>query len=189
MATGLRGFIETLWDKLLRYALKFGIVGLIGYFVDLAVFNFLRWGGLDGGGNFFQGPIGAKIVAVTVATVVTWIGNRYWTFREHRRKNYLREMLEFGVVAAAGMFIQLLCLWISHYVLGFRSLLADNISGNIIGLFLATAFRFLLYRYWVFAHHRSDKVADEEHAAEIAEAAIFEDDEYAAAEAEKPPLH
>ncbi|MCY7287257.1 MAG: GtrA family protein, partial [Cryobacterium sp.] len=83
-------------------------------------------------------------------------GNRYWTFREHRRQNFLLELFEFAVIAVLGLAISLLCLWISHYVLGFTSLLADNISGNVIGLVFATTFRFLLYRYWVYGHHRSD---------------------------------
>ena len=48
------------------------------------------------------------------------------------------------------MGIALACLWISHYVLGFASPLADNIATNVIGLALGTAFRFTLYRFWVF---------------------------------------
>jgi putative flippase GtrA len=48
------------------------------------------------------------------------------------------------------MAIGLACLWFSHYVLGFTSLLADNISSNVIGLALGTVFRFWLYRSWVF---------------------------------------
>ena len=38
--------------------------------------------------------------------------------------------------------------------LGFTSLLADNISANVVGLVLGTAFRFLMYRYWVFGSTR-----------------------------------
>ena len=42
------------------------------------------------------------------------------------------------------------CLAISHYALGFTSPLADNIAANVVGLGLATAFRFWSYRRWVF---------------------------------------
>lgn len=146
---------RSLYTKLLRYALKFGVVGLAGYFVDVSIFNLLRLG-LFGDDTFVQGPIGAKIVSAGIATVVTWFGNRYWTFREHRRKNYLLELLEFSAVSAGGIVIGLLCLWVSHYLLGFDTLFADNISTNIIGLFLGTTFRFLLYRFWVYGHHRED---------------------------------
>ncbi|RFA11076.1 hypothetical protein B7R54_03790 [Subtercola boreus] len=167
------------WDKLLRYALKFGVVGGIGFVVDFAIFNWLRVGGL-GEAHLLSGPIGAKVAAVAVATIVTWFGNRYWTFREHRRKNYIRELFEFAVVAVSGLLINLLCLWVSHYVLGFTSLLADNISGQFIGTGLATLFRFALYRYWVFGHHRSGTVVGAEAQAEAGAAAIFEDDSQAA---------
>ena len=37
-----------------------------------------------------------------------------------------------------------------------HSVLADNISTNVIGLALGTAFRFTLYRLWVFAPHRGE---------------------------------
>lgn len=173
---------KVLWDKLIRYALKFGVVGLVGYVVDVGIFNLLRLG-VAGEGHFFQGPIGAKIVAVTIATLLTWFGNRFWTFREHRRKNYLLELFEFGAVAVGGLLISLLCLWVSHYVLGFTSLLADNISTNVVGLFLSTAFRFLMYRYWVYGHHRKDGLMAMQHKGEAAARAIFEDEEFASEEA------
>ena len=167
-----------IWDKLIRYALKFGVVGLLGYVIDVGIFNALRLGAL-GDDHFFQGPIGAKIVSVAIATLVTWFGNRYWTFREHRRKNFMLELFEFSVVAIGGLGIGLLCLWVSHYVLGFQTLLADNISTNVVGLFLATAFRFLLYRFWVYGHHRSDGLTARQHKAEAAALAIFEDEKSA----------
>ncbi|NQX27039.1 GtrA family protein [Microbacteriaceae bacterium VKM Ac-2854] len=173
----LRELIKAVWDGLMSYALKFGVVGIIGLVVDVSVFNLLRVSGI-GNDHMLSGPIGAKVVAVAAATVVTWFGNRYWTFREHRRANYLLELAEFSVVAVAGMAVNLLPLWFSHYVLGFDNLLADNISGNVIGLVLATGFRFLLYRFWVFGHHRSGGVVQTREA-ELAAAALFEDDEAA----------
>ncbi len=111
-----------------------------------------------------------------MATLTTWFGNRYWTFREHRRKNFLLELVEFAAVAVGGLLIGLLCLWTSHYLLGLTSLLADNISGNVVGLFLGTAFRFVLYRYWVYGHHRKDGLAARQNRVIAAESAIFEDE-------------
>ncbi|WP_253202211.1 GtrA family protein [Subtercola sp. PAMC28395] len=181
-------FIARLYSQLIRYLLKFGVVGGVGFIVDFVVFNWLLINGI-GSAHWLSGPLWAKVVAVAVATVVTWFGNRYWTFREHRRANYLRELAEFSVVAVSGLLINLLCLWFSHYVLGFQSILADNISSQLVGTVLATVFRFVLYRYWVFGHHRVDAAAagqeefDAEQKAESAAAAVFEDDEAAAAEA------
>jgi putative flippase GtrA len=142
---------------LIRYVVKFGLVGVVGLVIDVGIFNLLRTGPV-GDGAFFADPIGAKMVSVTCATVATWFGNRYWTFRPNRRKNFILEFLEFATVAVIGMGVSILCLFISHYVLGFTSLLADNISANVIGLFFATVFRFLMYRYWVYGDHRSDGI-------------------------------
>lgn len=158
LTTPTRGFFPRLVDLLLRHAVKFGIVGLVGYIIDVGIFNALRLGVL-GDDHFFQEPIGAKIASVTVATLVTWFGNRYWTFRENRRKNFMLEFVEFCAIAIVGMGISLVCLYVSHYLLGFTSLLADNISTNVVGLLLATTFRFLMYRFWVYGDHRPDGLA------------------------------
>jgi len=146
------------WTGLLAYLVKFGVVGLIGLVIDVALFNALRLGVF--GDGWISTAIGAKTVSTSVAIVCNWIGNRYWTFRSHRRRNYVREFAEYLIVSLGGMAISLGCLWISHHLLGFTSLLADNIATNVIGLGLGTAFRFLLYRYWVFGHHRADGLSN-----------------------------
>jgi putative flippase GtrA len=155
LASRIAQAVSYVYIRLLRYALKFGVVGLVGYFIDVSIFNLLSLDLLNLGG-FFHSPLGAKIVSVTISTIATWFGNRYWTFREHRRRNFMLEFLEFAAIAVAGLGISLACLYISHYLLGFRSLLADNISANVIGLFIATAFRFMMYRFWVYAPTRAD---------------------------------
>ncbi|MGQ7310494.1 GtrA family protein [Microbacterium arabinogalactanolyticum] len=146
--------LARIWHGLIAYAVKFGVVGLIGFFIDIALFNALRLEVF--GAGWISSALGAKTISTSVAIVFNWIGNRYWTFRQHRRRNYLREFLEYVVVSLGGMAIALACLWFSHHVLGLNSLLADNIATNVIGLGLGTMFRFLLYRYWVYGHHRSD---------------------------------
>jgi putative flippase GtrA len=137
-----------------RYALAFGIVGLGAYFIDLGIFNGLRLG-LLGTTYFVHQPLFAKVISVTVSTLASWFGNRYFAFRERRRSNFLLELLEFACIAVAGLGISLGCLYVSHYVLGLTSLLADNVSTNVIGLVLATTFRFLMYRFWVYGANRA----------------------------------
>ncbi|NEL27586.1 MAG: GtrA family protein, partial [Xanthomonas perforans] len=65
--------------------------------------------------------------------------------------------LEFLVVSLAGMGVGLLCLWVSRYLLGFTTLLADNISSNVIGLILGSLLRFALYRHWVYHPARAGR--------------------------------
>lgn len=143
-------------ERMLRSALKFGVVGLLGYAIDVGIFNLLRVGLL---GPALEAPLAAKAISVTIATLVSWLGNRLWTFRDDRRHNVALELLEFAAIALAGLGIGLLCLWISHYLLGFTTLLADNISANVVGLVLSTTFRYLMYRFWVYAPTRSDSLS------------------------------
>lgn len=143
--------------RLIAQLARFGIVGAVGFVVDTGIFNLLRLTVLSPE-HLHSGPFIAKVISTTVAIFVNWVGNRYWTFRNQRRSVAAREGVEFIVVSLGGMAISLLCLWISHYVLGLTSPLADNISSNVIGLLLGTAFRFWLYKVWVYS---PDRVARE----------------------------
>jgi putative flippase GtrA len=175
VSTRFASAFARLWDGLLAYAVKFGVVGLIGLVIDVALFNLLRLG-VFGEGHWAQSAIGAKTISTSVAIIFNWLGNRYWTFRTHRRRNYVREFVEYAIVSLGGMAIALGCLWVSHHWLGYTSLVADNIATNVVGLGLGTAFRFVLYRYWVFGHHRSDGLSNLARVEE-AQRAIFEEPE------------
>lgn len=134
---------------LLTQLTRFGLVGLIGLVIDVSVFNLLRVTVLSPE-NLHEGPVIAKVISTSLAIVANWMGNRHWTFARERRGHLAREGAEFFLVSFGGMLIGLGCLYVSHYVLGFQSLLADNISSNVVGLALGTAFRFWGYRVWVF---------------------------------------
>lgn len=158
--------------RLIAQLARFGVVGAVGFVVDTVLFNVLR-ATVFGPEDHQAGPVIAKVISTTVAIFVNWMGNRYWTFRDQRRDVATREGLEFIVVSLGGMAISLGCLGFSHYVLGFTSALADNVSGNVIGLVLGTAFRFWLYRVWVYHPDRvtpaagsADAGATDERAAE-----------------------
>lgn len=133
---------------------RFGVVGLIGFVIDVGVFNILRATVLEPS-VVHEGPFIAKTISTCLAIAANYVGNRYWTFGANKREQVVREGIEFVVVSLGGMLITLACLWVSHYALGFTSVLADNISGNVIGLALGTAFRFAFYRSWVFHPSRS----------------------------------
>ena len=135
--------------RLISQLARFGAVGAVGFVIDVGLFNLLRSTVFEPS-HVDGGAIWAKVVSTTVAIVANWIGNRYWTFRKEARKHPLSEAIEFFVVSIVGLGIQVGSLWISHYALGLTSQLDDNISANIVGLGVATIFRFALYRLWVF---------------------------------------
>lgn len=126
---------------------RFGFVGGLAFVVDAGLFNLLRFGP---GELLGHKPLTAKVVSVAVATVVAWLGNRYWTFAARRTGNRRREFVAFAVANVIGMAIAVCCLAFSHYVLGLTSPLADNIAANVVGLVLGTIFRYLAYRFFVF---------------------------------------
>lgn len=127
---------------------KFGAVGLVAYIIDLTIFNLLRFAG--GEGPLYDKPLTAKVTSVVAATTFAYFGNRNWTFKDRSRSSFRRQYTLFFVLNAAAMIISLACLWVSHYLLGFESALADNISANVVGLVLGTFFRFWGYHNWVF---------------------------------------
>ncbi|WP_309132454.1 GtrA family protein [Brevibacterium sp.] len=129
---------------------KFGTVGSIAFLVDLSVFNLLLF-------TTDIGPLIPKVVSVAAATTVSWLGSRHWTFRDGKTDRPLREALGFYLVNAIGLAIAGLCLVVSHYVLGWTSPLADNISANVVGVGLGNVFRYLMYRFVLFQvpAHRS----------------------------------
>lgn len=130
---------------------RFGSVGAVAFVVDVGLFNLLRFGP---GQLLEDRPVTAKVLSVAVATLVAWIGNRYWTFSTRRTASPRRELVAFAVVNVGGMLVAVGCLAFSHYVLGLRSPLADNIAANVVGLALGTAFRYVAYRHLVFTGAR-----------------------------------
>lgn len=155
---GLIARVRELVDVVYREALKFGAVGAIAFVLDVGLFNLLTtslWPGtgsppLDGHEKI------AKITSASVAILWAWLGNRYWTFRHRRQNTPMRELVLFVVMNLGGLLIAVACLAISHDVLGYTSPLADNISGNVIGVGLGTLFRFWTYRRFVFNEFRDD---------------------------------
>lgn len=133
---------------LLPEAVRFGFVGGVGFVVDVGLFNLLRYAGEPG--LLEHKPLTAKALSVGVATCVTYLGNRHWTWRHTQRSGARREVSLFFLFNGLAMLIALACLAFSHYWLDLRSPLADNISANGIGLALGMAFRFWTYRTFVF---------------------------------------
>jgi putative flippase GtrA len=139
-------------DVVYREVLKFGAVGAFAFVVEVGLFNLLTtdvWLGsgtapLDGHEKL------AKLISASCGVVVAWLGNHHWTFRHRRESSRGREFLTFVLVNVIATLIAVACLWISHDVLALTTSLADNISGNLIGVALGTLFRFWAYRAFVF---------------------------------------
>ncbi|MCQ1948865.1 MULTISPECIES: GtrA family protein [Arthrobacter] len=134
---------------------SFSAVGAVAFVVDVGLFNILSATLVP------DSPILAKTISVAAATTVSWLGSRYLTFRKLRTRSIRSETLLFALTNLVGLLISTGCLYISHYVLGFRSTFADNISGNVVGIALGNIFRYFAYRYVVF-NGRSERAGQSE---------------------------
>jgi len=121
---------------------KFLIVGLIGIGVTNLVFIPLH-------GPLGLGPLTSVTIATIVATIVTFLGNRYWSFRHREGAGTAREGATFFVLNGFGLLIQYAVLGFSNYALGLTTKIENVIAVNL-GIALGTLFRFWSYRKWVW---------------------------------------
>lgn len=134
-------------------ATRFWVVGGVAYAADLLVFNVLL---LQVG----VPSVAAKVASSAVAIAVAYAGSRWWTWRERRSADVAGELARFVVVSVVAAGLQLLCLVVAREVLGLRSAVADNVSGNVVGMAVATAFRFWAFRTVVFRGRDTVTAAD-----------------------------
>jgi putative flippase GtrA len=153
---------------LVRELLKFGVVGSVGVVVDVGLTNLMHL-------HFGLGPLTSKTIGALVAITVTFIGNRHWTFRHRGGGKMHEEYVLFLILSGVGLGITLAITAFSYYVLDLRSALAFNVAANVIGLGVATAFRFWSYRRWVFPAMVEEAVELAEDDAEAAEEAASHD--------------
>ncbi|SCL35975.1 Putative flippase GtrA (transmembrane translocase of bactoprenol-linked glucose) [Micromonospora pallida] len=131
------------WQKFIREALKFGIVGGINTVINYAVFNALALT------VFTDGQLKAAVAATIVATISSYLMNRHWTYRDRPKSAMRREYALFFLFNATGLLIELGVLAAAKYGLGVTGLLALNVA-KTGGVVLATLFRFWSYRTFVF---------------------------------------
>jgi putative flippase GtrA len=137
-----------------RELVKFALVGGTTWVIDTAVFLLLKSTVLA------PKPITAKIIAVLVATIVSYVLNREWSFRTRGGRERHHEAALFFIISGIGVAVYTAPLAISRYVLDLKvpgvSLLtqeiADFVSGQIIGVLAGMAFRWWGFRRFVFPH-------------------------------------
>ena len=135
-----------------RELLKFAIVGGTTFVIDNGIWYLLKLTVLE------EKPVTAKIIAIVVATIVSYILNREWSFRTRGGRERRHEAALFFLISGVGVALNSAPLWASRYVLQLEEPhvsrlvqeVADFTSGSIIGMLLAMFYRFWAFRRWVF---------------------------------------
>ncbi|MEI7032471.1 GtrA family protein [Streptomyces pratensis] len=136
------GALRTRLELLGREVAKFGAVGAAGLLVNMAVFNLLR--------HTTDLPVvRASLLATFVAILFNYVGFRYWTYRERDKTGRTRELSLFLLFSAAGAVIETGVLYLATYGFGWNTPVQSNVF-KIVGIGIATLFRFWSYRTWVF---------------------------------------
>ncbi|MEY9934939.1 putative flippase GtrA [Catenulispora sp. GP43] len=131
------------FEHLVHELSKFGAVGAAALVVNIVVLNGMLLAVKDK-------QIVATIVSTAVATIVSYIGNRYWTYKDRDKIDRHREMIFFFLINGVAMVIEVMFVFISKYGLGQDGTLAVNIAKYVFGMPLGMLFRLYCYRTFVF---------------------------------------
>ena len=124
---------------LIHEGFKFLVIGAVGFIVTFGVANALH----------SVGKYKAITIATIMATVITYLGNRYWTFRHREGKGTTRDSIMFFVLNGVGLLIYYGCIGLLDLAGLGRSVAWYNVA-LVIGTGLGTLFRFWSYRKWIW---------------------------------------
>ncbi|SEP95209.1 Putative flippase GtrA (transmembrane translocase of bactoprenol-linked glucose) [Lentzea xinjiangensis] len=151
-----------------RELVKFALVGGTCFVIDTALFFGIKILILP------NNPVTAKIIATLIATIVSYILNREWSFRTRGGRERHHEAALFFLVNGVGIVLNSAPLWVSRYLFHLQEPhvsrvteeLADFLSAQIVGTLIGMAFRWYGYKKWVFPDEngRRKRPLDEEEA-------------------------
>ena len=147
---------RTLYERfrqLIHEFAKFGVIGVLGLVITNGVYDVLH-------NHSGVGPVTSTTIATIVATIVAYIGNRYWSFRHRTRTGILRETVVFFVLNGIGLLIQDAAVAFNYYALDMRHSKTAGFIALNVGIALATLFRFWSYRKFVWLAPSPEASAD-----------------------------
>ncbi|WP_051551323.1 GtrA family protein [Nocardioides sp. URHA0020] len=139
------------WHRIFTEAYRFLAVGGLATVLALVIFNLL----VHGFGAGYDAPLAdqpylAYVVANLIGMAVSYRGSRNWVFKDRPPRTADGGRLMFVVINVGTMLIPIGLLWFSRHVLDHNDPWSDNLSANVVGLFLGMVARFYLFRTLVF---------------------------------------
>ena len=137
--------------RLIGEILRFMAVGAVSTAVAILLYNWLTYAPYQLWSPLTGHVTTSYIVSHAVGMLVSYELSRRWTFRNRVEQKPGEGFVSYAVINIITMTtIPIGCLWFSRHVLGLASQLADNLSGNVIGLLISQVARFYLFRKFVF---------------------------------------
>ena len=132
--------------------LKFAMVGGFCFVVTNVIWYGLKLTVLEGK------PITAQAIAIIVATIVSYVLSREWSFSTRGGRERHHEAALFFLISGISVGLNLVPTAVSRYLLHletpFVSVFAQEVSdfvfGSIIGTLIAMVFRWWAFKKWVF---------------------------------------
>lgn len=126
-------------------------VGFVSTAVAITLYNWLAYEPYHIWSPLFRHVTWAYIVSHGIGMLVSYELSRRWTFRGHGQDRPGEGFVPYAVINIITMTtIPLGCLWLTRHAFDLTSPLADNLSGNVVGLLLSQVARFYLFRTFVF---------------------------------------
>jgi putative flippase GtrA len=127
---------------------RFSVVGGSGVAVNVLVFNLAMHG-------LAWAPMAATVIASCVAMGSNYLGFRFFAYRD-RASRTRRQIVLFFAFSGLGVAMESALFYLGYHGLGMSGSLGSNIA-KVLSIVLASAFRFVAYRTWVFQHAKNGR--------------------------------
>lgn len=148
---GLR-IVDLVGEKILfvHQAGKYFLVGSFSAVVDIRVFQFSTWIAA-----FFiiLSPAIFKTISFSVATVLRYLGNKYWTFEKKGKDGIKKEAIQFFAVTLAGLVLNVGIFLYFTKIMGTQFHMQEKVwteSSIIFAAIGAAVWNFLACKFLVF---------------------------------------
>ncbi|MFG2311715.1 GtrA family protein [Streptomyces sp. NPDC048566] len=127
---------------------RFSAVGGSGVAVNVLFFN-LALRGLG------WAPMAATVAASCVAMASNYLGFRFFAYRD-RASRTRGQIVLFFAFSGLGVLMESALFYGGYHGLGLSGSLGSNVA-KVLSILLASAFRFVAYRTWVFQHAKNGR--------------------------------
>ncbi|MFD9460772.1 GtrA family protein [Streptomyces sp. NPDC060027] len=125
---------------------RFSVVGGSGVAVNVLFFNLALHG-------LMWAPMTATVIASCVAMGTNYLGFRFFAYRD-RASRTRRQIALFFAFSGLGVAMESALFYLGYHGLGMSGPLGSNLA-KALSIVLASGFRFVAYRTWVFQHAKN----------------------------------